>query len=200
MQSSLCFTGQQEPKPAWMSAGTAQLSCWAGPSWELPKLAGERMLRFELQHISRTQEEKHCTCIKSFLQSVFSIDQCPRSDLLLCCFRKISFSIPNRTGQALQHLWSLHSVIPRGGWHQEGDSSMAGQWLSSKCHRVCGGLCWHPCDTCAAAAWAAEGSAVQPCLSLSAPKSGWDNRGELQAHSQSHLLMGHMQIGVVFFF
>lgn len=53
------------------------------------------MLRFELQHISRTQEEKYCICIKSFLQSVFGIYQCPRSDLLLCSFRKISYSIPN---------------------------------------------------------------------------------------------------------
>lgn len=54
MQSSLCFTGQQEPKAEWMSAGAAQLSCWAGPSWELLKLAGERMLRFQLHHISTT--------------------------------------------------------------------------------------------------------------------------------------------------
>lgn len=185
MQSSLCFTGQQEPKPEWMSAGTAQLICWAGPSLELLRDTeacgckdAEVWIAAYLKNLGR--EILH---LYKKLFAVFGIYRCPRRDLLLCLCRKM-FPVAFQTSiimlcVALGKPWSrmMASLEPalgdfsqpcfvcRGGWDQEGDSSVTVQWLSSKCHGVLGlefvGGLWHPCDISAAAAWAAEGSAGQ---------------------------------------
>lgn len=193
MQSSLCFTGQQEPKPEWMSAGTAQLICWAGPSLELLRDTeacgckdAEVWIAAYLKNLGREILHLH-----KKLFAVFGIYRCPRRDLLLCLCRKM-FPVAFQTSiimlcVALGKPWSrmMASLEPalgdfsqpcfvcRGGWDQEGDSSVTVQWLSSKCHGVLGlefvGGLWHLCCSslsCWGLCWpkpAPGGSAVQPC-------------------------------------
>lgn len=91
-------------------------------------------------------------------------------------------------------------VLCTGGWHQEGDSSVTGQWLSFKCHNV-----WGPADIPVTSLLALLSSGLQPVLTspkistLKAETAEVSCRhafGAAEIHNKSHFLMADMLIGV----